>query len=217
VLRAAGASFACHYSMSETGPIGMACARGTCSDDVHLLSGKIAILPRPGPDGRSALFLTTLLAGAPRIMLNVETGDAASLESRSCDCAFGAAGYLTHLRGIRSYEKVSGEGMYFLGAELAALAEEFLPRQFGGAATDYQFVHEQRGGLNRVRLIVTPRVGELETAAVRDAVLRRLATASRGHRMKSEIWAGADVLTVERGEPIATPASKILPVRFIGE
>lgn len=121
VLRSAETSFACHYSMSETGPIGMACSSGSCVDDVHLLSGKIAILGRPGPDGRDALFVTTLLAGAPRIMINVESGDSASVETRSCGSAFGAAGYLTHLHTIRSYEKVSGEGMYFLGTELAAL------------------------------------------------------------------------------------------------
>jgi len=216
VLRSARTAFACHYSMSETGPIGIACACGAYADDVHLLSGKIAILPRPEPDGRSALFLTTLLACAPRIMLNVESGDSAAVESRSCACAFGAAGYLTHLHSIRSYEKVSGEGMYFMGAELAALVEDFLPRRFGGAPTDYQFVHEQRGGLNRVRMIISPSVGELDTAEVRDAVLRRLAAASRADRMKSGIWASGDVLGVERGEPIATPASKILPVRFIG-
>ncbi len=215
VLRSSGTSFACHYSMSETGPIGIACRHGSHVDDVHLLSGKIAILPRPAPDGRDALFVSTLLAGAPHVLLNVETGDSAEIESRSCACPFGAAGYLTHLHTIRSYEKVSGEGMYVLGAELAALVEHFLPQRFGGAPTDYQFVHEQRGGLNRVRLIVSANVGELEIATVRDAVLKQIAATSRGNRMKAQIWSGGDVLTVERGEPAATAASKILPVRFI--
>ena len=217
VFRSTGTSFACNYAMSETGYIGIACASGTCADDVHLLSGKIALLPRPGPGDRNALFFTTLLVAAPRIMINAESGDSAAVESRSCGCAFGAAGYLTHLHTIRSYEKVSGEGMYFLGAELAALVEDFLPRRFGGAPTDYQFVHEHRGGLTRVRMIISAKVGELDTAEVRDAVLRRLADASRADRMKSEIWASGDVLTVERGEPAATAGSKILPVRFVGD
>ncbi|HYB90814.1 MAG TPA: hypothetical protein VEC38_07200, partial [Candidatus Binataceae bacterium] len=194
-----------------------ACARAAATDDVHLLSDKIAVLARPGPEGRSALFLTTLLAAAPRIMLNAESGDSAVIESRSCACAFGRLGYLTHLHHIRSYEKVSGEGMYFLGAQLAALVENFLPRRFGGAPTDYQFVHEQRGGTSRVRIIISPKVGKLETAEVREAVLRQLATGSRADRMKSEIWASGDILSVERGEPAATSASKILPVRFIGD
>ena len=150
-------------------------------------------------------------------MLNVESGDSAVIESRSCGCPFGEVGYLTHLHTIRSYEKVSGEGMYFLGAELAALAEDFLPRRFGGAPTDYQFVHEQRGGISGVRLIISPKVGELRTAEVRDAVLSRLAAGTRADRMKSMIWANEDVLTVERAEPTATSGSKILPVRFLGD
>ncbi len=214
VLRSSGTSFACHYSMSETGPIGIACRHGSQVDDVHALSGKIAILPRPAPDGRHALFVTTLLAGAPHILLNVESGDSAEIESRSCACPFGAAGYRTHLHTIRSYEKVSGEGMYILGTELAALVEHFLPQRFGGAPTDYQFVYEQRGGLNRVRMIVSKNIGDLEIGQVRDAVLQRIAATSRGDRMKAQIWSDGDVLTVERGEPAATPGSKILPVRF---
>ena len=215
VLRSAGTLFAVHYSLSETGPVGMACAGQDHVDDVHLLSSKIAVLPRPRADGRSALFLTTLLAGAPRILLNVESGDSAVVESRSCSCPFGAAGYLTHLHNIRSYEKVSGEGMYVLGAELASLVDHFLPQRFGGAPTDYQFVHEQREGLNRVSIVISPRVGPLEPEKVRNAVLKRLAAASRGSRMKSQIWASGDVLTVERGEPSPTAAAKIPPVRFI--
>lgn len=214
VLRSAGTSFAVHYSLSETGPVGMACAGQDHVDDVHLLSGKIAVLARPRTDGRSALFLTTLLAGAPRILLNVESGDSAAVESRSCSCPFGAAGYLTHLHTIRSYEKVSGEGMYVLGAELASLVDHFLPQRFGGAPTDYQFVHERRDGLNRVRMVISPRVGPLETEQIRNAVLKQISAASRGSRMKSQIWASGDVLTVERGEPASTAAAKIPPVRF---
>ncbi|HYB90815.1 MAG TPA: hypothetical protein VEC38_07205 [Candidatus Binataceae bacterium] len=217
MFRSAGTSFACAYATAETGPIGYPCATGASADDVHLFSGKIAVLARPGPEGRSALFLTTLLAATPRIMLNAESGDSAAIESRSCGCVFGQLGYLTHLHHIRSYEKVSGEGMYFLGAELAALVEDFLPRRFGGAPTDYQFVHEQRGGMTRVRLLISSKVGALDTAEVRDAVLRQLAIGSRGDRMKSEIWASGEILSVERGEPAATAASKILPVCFVGD
>jgi len=216
VLRSAGASFACNYSMSETGPIGVACASAAEADAVHLLSGKIAILTKPGPDGRNALLLTTLLASAPRILLNVESGDSAIIENRSCGCPFGALGYCTHLHTIRSYEKVSGEGVYFLGAEFAALVEDFLPRSFGGAPTDYQFVHERHGEFHRVRLMISAQVGDLEVPDVREAVLKRLAVASRGDEMKSKIWASGDVLVVERGEPMATPGSKIPAVRFDG-
>ena len=147
-------------------------------------------------------------------MINVESGDSAAVESRSCGCAFGAAGYHTHLHTIRSYEKLTGEGMYFLGAEFAALVENFLPRRFGGMPTDFQFVHEQRGGLNRVRLIISPTVGELDTVKIGDVVLERLAATSRGDRMKAVIWANGDVLTVERGEPFVTAASKVPAVRF---
>jgi hypothetical protein len=216
VLRSAGLRFACHYALSETGPVGMGCRDAAAVDDVHVLEGKVAVLPRPAPAGGQALFLTTvLLPAAPRILINVESGDAATVESRPCGCPFGEAGYTTHLHTIRSYEKVNAEGMYFPAAELSALVEGFLPGRWGGAPTDYQFIADARGGLAEVRLVVSPRVGPLQTDAVRDAVLARLADASRGHRMKSRLWQSGDVLRVERGEPVATAAGKILPVHIL--
>ena len=46
VVAEAGARAVCHYSMAETGRIGVACASASHHDDVHLLRDKLAILQR---------------------------------------------------------------------------------------------------------------------------------------------------------------------------
>ena len=51
-----------------------------------------------------------------------------------------ALGYTTHIHTIRSWEKLTSEGMTFCGHDLIRLIEEVLPARFGGRPTDYQFV-----------------------------------------------------------------------------
>ena len=82
-------------------------------------------------------------------MINVESDDYGVLVKRDCGCPFGSLGFDQHLHGIRSYDKLTSEGMTFLGGELITLVEEILPARFGGHPTDYQFVEEEEGGLKR--------------------------------------------------------------------
>ena len=94
------------------------------------------------------------------------------LERRACGCPFGELGFDLHLHTIRSYEKLTSEGMNFLGHDLIRLIEEVLPARFGGEPTDYQFVEdEDDDGLPGARCVVSPRVGELNEAAVVAAVV----------------------------------------------
>jgi hypothetical protein len=92
--------------------------------------------------------------------------DYADVVERRCACPLGALGHHTHFHNDRSHEKLSSEGMTFLGHDLIRLAEEVLPAQFGGGPTDYQFVEVERDGLPRVDLLVSPRLGELDERAV---------------------------------------------------
>jgi hypothetical protein len=52
-------------------------------------------------------------------------------------------GWTTHLRDIRSQEKLTAGGMTFLDTDLIRVLEEVLPARFGGAPTDYQLVEEE--------------------------------------------------------------------------
>ena len=203
-----------NYALSELGRGGLACAAPDRPDvdDVHVLTGRVALLQRQSADTRfdvQALLLTTLLPTAPKLMLNVEIGDTGVLSERDCGCPIGAAGYRMHLHTIRSYEKLTSDGMNFLGSDLVDVVEHVLPARFGGGPTDYQFVEDEQGGVPRVRLLVSPRVGDVDAAAVREAALASLSAGPGYRQMMAGIWRDGATLIVERAEPVATPAAKV--------
>ena len=176
VIAQAGGEALAHYSMGEVGRVGKHCCEGTAPDDVHLLLDKIALVRRPHlmPDGGrlDANYYTTISTATAKLLINVESGDHATVETRPCGCPFGELGMQTHLHTIRSYEKLTSEGMNFLGSDLLRLIDEALPGRFGGAPTDYQFVErEDERGLPRVDLRISPRIPLVDEAAVRDLVL----------------------------------------------
>jgi hypothetical protein len=210
VIRAAGCIVRTHYGMAEVGRMAITCGRPVADDDVHLAADKVAVLQREAGVARvSGLWLTTLHWSAPRIMINVELGDSAVLERRRCGCIWDTLGYVEHLHTIRSYEKLTTEGMHFVGADLIALIEDVLPARFGGMATDYQLAEEEHDGLSHVSLIVSPRVGALDEAAVEAAALDALASRDLGHRMMAGIWSQSGTLRVVRREPYTTRTGKI--------
>lgn len=126
--------------------------------------------------------------------------------------AFGNLGFDLHLRDIRSYEKLTSEGMHFLGTELIALLEEVLPRAFGGGPSDYQLVEQEEGGLSRVQLVVRPSVGPIDEPRMVRTALEFLASYSRGHQLMANFWQDGSTLQIRRQEPFTTKAGKILPL-----
>jgi len=220
LLRKEGCRFAAHYAIAESGPVGIACSDPAAADDAHLLEGKMAAVMRAGvpgmrcPDGIAPLYLTTLLAASPKIMINVESGDTAVMERRACSCLFGEMGLQTHLHSIRSYEKLTAGGMHFLGSTLIRLVEEILPGRFGGDPTDYQFVESDSCGLAGVRLRIHPRLSGVDEARVLETVFAELARGGAADRMMAEQWRQGGVLKTERTAPQATAAAKILPLRI---
>jgi hypothetical protein len=202
------------YAMAETGLMGISCLSASEADDVHLLDDRIAILRRERDRGNGqALHLTTVDPHAPAMMLNVESGDDAIVEERSCVCPLGAVGLGRHLRQIRSYEKLSSEGMTFAGTKLLTLTEQVLPARFGGDPIDYQFVeYEEADGLRRIAVVVSPRVGAVEDGEIVRVVTEALGDASGAGRMMAELWRDSHTLRVARREPYATEAAKVLPL-----
>ena len=142
-------------------------------------------------------------------MINVELGDHGVLERRTCGCPWDALGYTQHLHTIRSYEKLVTEGMHFIGADLTALVDEILPARFGGSSTDYQFVEEERDGLTRVLLRVSPRIGPADERRIEEAVLQVLGERDAAHRMMAGLWGDGGTLQVVRREPHATRTGKV--------
>jgi hypothetical protein len=220
VIRGAGCDAACNYHSAETGVLGMTCGARVEPDEVHLMSDAFGVIQRVKPVGSGvevgALAFTSLSPACSKLLLNVEMGDYAVLDERRCGCPWEQLGFTRHLRGIRSYEKLTAAGMTFLGTELVRLVEEVLPPRFGGGPTDYQFVEEEQpDGLTRVSLVVSARAGPISDQEVVAAVLRFLETYPGG-KLMAGIWRDTGTLRVERREPYLTSASKILPLHIRG-
>lgn len=226
IFAEAGTRAFSHYNMGEAGRLGVACVRPEAVDDVHVAMDKVAFVQRERRVGREgtavdALFCSTLHPSAPKVMLNVETGDYGVTTERACGCPLGELGFRQHLQGIRSYEKLTSEGMQFTGAELLRLVDEILPERFGGHPTDYQLVEDEEDGLAKVSLLISPRVGAMDEALVVSTILQILGKATpgrdgvSGHRLMADYWRDAHTLRVIRREPYATTGAKILPLHVI--
>jgi len=192
------------------------CLAPGASDEVHLFHDLHALI-QPGADGSRpglpphALLLSSIRSRAPLVLLNVSMGDQAVVEERSCGCPLEDVGWTTHLHTIRSYEKLTAGGMTFLDTDLITVLEEMLPIRFGGAPTDYQLVEEETAdGQPRVRLLVDPRVGPLDSRAVAEAFLTAISQGSGVERVMGLAWRDADLLRVERRAPLTTSSGKIL-------
>jgi hypothetical protein len=218
VIHRTGCRAASHYATTELGRLGVACAAPEHVDEVHLLTEKFAFLPRAAPDdaagagGRDeVLMVTTLLPHVPKIMLNVDSGDCGVIRRRDCGCPIGALGLDLHAWHLRSYAKLTSEGLNYLRGDLVPLVEQILPERFGGHATDYQLVEIEEGGMPFVEIVVSPRVGAIEAAAVSGAVYDWL-RARPGEQAMADFWQDANTVRVVRRAPYATGAAKILPL-----
>jgi hypothetical protein len=149
------------------------------------------------------------------VVSNVESGDTAVVSQRQCGCAVERAGLTTHLQSIRSYEKLTSEGMTLFVPLLLELTERILPGNFGGGPVDYQFAeHEDADGATKVSLLVSPSVGSVDENALVAAVLSHLSQEGRPEAMMAEVWGRAGTLHVVRRAPEATSGGKVLPLHF---
>jgi hypothetical protein len=215
-IRRSGADAEARYGIIEAGPIGYGCLAPEAPDDVHLLHDLVAVI-QPGADNAGAglaadaLLFTSLRATAPFTLLNVSMGDRATMTGRRCRCPLEQLGWTTHLRGISSLEKLTAGGMSFLDADVIPVLEEVLPARFGGGPADYQLVEaEGEGGEPCLRLLVSPRVGDVELHAVAEAFLAAMSFGSGVERVMGLMWRQARLLRVERRSPLAAASGKIL-------
>ena len=223
VIERTGARIIPRYSSVESGPIGYGCLAREAPDDLHLLRDLVALVQpsrtaasrgEPGssasPFPPAALLLTTLRASAPLILINVSLGDQAVMKERRCGCPLETLGWTTHLRDIRSHEKLTAGGMTFLDIDLIRVLEEVLPTRFGGAPTDYQLVEEEaEGGQPRLRLLVHPRIGAVDAEDMAEAFLSAIGGGTGGERAMALLWRESRFLRVERQPPLAGPSGKI--------
>jgi hypothetical protein len=156
---------------------------------------------------------TTVLGSAPKILLNVESDDFGTVETRSCGCPFEELGFTTHISGIRSYRKLTGEGVTLIGSDMEYILEEALPASCGGSPLDYQIVEEEdEHGFTRLTVRVHPSVAIASEQQVIDAILRALAGRSGAADMSRGIWRQAGTFRVRREAPTLTSRGKLMPL-----
>jgi hypothetical protein len=220
-IEACGARVIVGYTSIELSASSYSCATPAASDDLHAMIERFALIrrPRPAMPGGpivDALLVSSLSAAVPTIALNAEMGDYARLEERDCGCLLGSLGLRTHLSEIRSFEKLTGEGVTFARANLQAILEEALPARFGGTSLDYQLAEEEGPeGATRLVLRVNPALGELDEAALRETFLAELGRGSLLNRYHVGLWRGVGAVEVRREAPLATPAGKVLPFQLL--
>src|SRR2546430_3518414 len=210
------------YGIPEAGVIAAGCDQNhPQSDHCHLYKDTTAIISHRQIVPHSDLFVdsylfTTLLYESPKLLLNVGMGDYGNLSEQDCGCTFGQVGFGTHLSGIRSYEKLTGEGVTFVDTDFVRIIERELPERFGGKSTDYQLVEkEDARGLTHLQLLVSPRIGEIQETKVLDTFLNLLKRAEDSPESWSqsgtEMWKQSNMVQIVRNFPIATASGKILP------
>lgn len=218
-ISSAGARCVSRYMMIELGMVGSPCLDAAVPDDVHVMTDGVEVVQRTRTVDSSmieigALSFTSLLPTAPKLLINVDSGDYGVLEDRPCSCYLGQSGYTLHLHSIGSYEKLTSEGVTFLGSELVAIAEQVLPRRFGGSPADYQFIDRRSAEPPKISLLVHPSVGQLDHGALVHAVLQTLGRTEPG-RMMAQLWRSGSTLDVVRTAPMSTAAGKTLPLHVI--
>ena len=209
-----GARWIPAYAFSELGQVGLGCGRPADGSDVHFLKDAVALIqcPRQVPGWSlsvDAFYFTSLLPTAPKVLMNVENDDYGVVETRSCGCPLETYGYTEHIRDVRSFRKLTSEGITLVGGDMIHILEEVLPSRFGGSPLDYQLLEEEdEQGFTRLFLVVSPKVPIADEAEVVETVMGALGTRARA------IWKQAETLRVRRMEPIWTGRGKLMPLNL---
>jgi hypothetical protein len=218
-IRSVGARHAPGYAFSEFGGrVGIGCANPADENDQHLLTDAGAMIQVdtqvPGTSLTVPAFCVTgLLPTSPKILINVGTDDYGTLETRSCGCPLEELGLTKHVRHIRSFGKLTGEGVTLIGTEMVRVLEEVLPARFGGGPLDYQLAEEEDArGFTRITLRISPRIAPRPDEEMIAAVLDAIGAGGVAAAMTRALWQKAGTLRIERREPVWTTRGKMLPL-----
>ncbi len=214
-----GARVVLRYGPGGGNGASLGCGNPHFTDEVHVPESMFTFVEHPKPLDDSdppiyPLMLTTLHPAAPRFLLNVQNGDYATMTRRDCGCALERVGFTQHLHTIRSFEKLTTEGMNYFTTDIVELLENTIPSEFGGGSGDYQLIEEEdNSGQTRLTLLVHPNVSGLNEETLLFRLRQNLAEGSRNNRFMSKIWQDAGAFRIRREAPHASARGKILPLR----
>jgi hypothetical protein len=217
-ITATGATFHSSYAFSEIGTVGSSCLNATGPNDQHFMRDHLAMIqamrPVPGFDLEVPAFcFTSLLPSAPKILFNTESDDYGTVDTQPCGCRWEELGFPEHLREIRSFRKLTGEGVTLVGSDMERILDTLLPARYGGSALDYQFAEvEDESGFTRLVLRVAPAIALGDEAEAIDFVLQALDGANAGGALAQSTWREAGTLRIRREAPSMTGRGKLLPL-----
>jgi hypothetical protein len=138
------------------------------------------------------------------------------LERRDCGCPLEELGLDTHVRDVRSFKKLTAEGVTLVGSDMEHILETVLPDRFGGSSLDYQLAEEEdEAGFTRIFLNVSPSVDLRDERALVETVLQSLAKASISADLAGRLWNQAGAIQVRRVDPVVlTARGKLLPLHL---
>jgi hypothetical protein len=212
------------YGISEAGVVAAGCNSNECgheSDHCHVYKDSTAMIMHEYFDQKrdlavNSFLFTNIMFESPKLLLNVGMGDYGTVAEKKTDCEFGKVGFSTHVSNIRSYEKLTGEGVTFVDTDFLNIIEKILPEKFGGSSTDYQLVEiEQNGGLNKLKLLVNPKIPLIDENALKKTFINQLKNSKISPESWTQsgtaMWEQIDMVMVERREPVQTKSGKIIP------
>lgn len=223
-------SFGCYvvpiFGVTEGGSIGYACSEPFHCDGVHSFTDSIGIIQHERTILNSdikvnAFLFSSLLLSSPKIFLNVESGDYGNIEKKYCNCLFGELGLSEHIYNIRSFEKLTSEGVTFVDTDIIRIIEEVFPKKLGGNVGDYQIIEREDGnGITHPEIIVRPDVSFSDDEIISTFLNeirkgKNLYTADTWSQSGSQMWNQAGSIRVVRTNPIPTKRGKILPFHII--
>jgi hypothetical protein len=209
LIREVGADVLPRYVSMESGTLAEGCLAPEAADDLHFFDDLNALV-QPHRPGDGTLYVTSLRPTARLVLLNASLGDQAEVSRRACGCPLEAFGWATHLRAVRSREKLTTAGMTFADTDLARVLDEVLPARFGGRPGQYQLVEEDVRGWPRLTLLADPAVGPLDEEQVKEAFLGAIGAGDGAPRVMAQVWRDAALLRVERRAPERTFGGKVL-------
>jgi hypothetical protein len=212
-IEASGARAAPLYGSTEAPWVGGQCRHARHADEVHVLMDSYAVVPS-GP----SMLLTSLRRALPKILINVDIGDRASIETGACDCLYGRLGCNLRLHTIRSSDKITEFGVTFAVHDVFHILEETFPHRFGGQAGDYQLVEDRDGaGLPRYTIVVNPRLPGIHEEGLPGAFLEEMAKLHSHYGFMAAVWAREKMIRVSRRAALASSAGKVLPFHRTAE
>lgn len=219
-IESVGARICPSYVFDEGGIVGVGCLNSTHIDEVHFFKDSFALIQHQRKVSHAdvsvnAFLFTSLLTSTPKVLLNVEVGDYGEIESRQCGCKLEKLGFTEHIYNIRSFDKLTGEGVTLIGTEMVNIIENILPAKYGGTSIDYQILEEEDNqGHTRLSIVVAPKVGAIDEVELITTILHEVVKGADFRSEMADIWSQAKTLQVKRMPPFITSRGKLLPLHI---